>query len=103
MMPIAPPLKFATVTEAQRNTFAVVGGSFELRCEVSDAAAQVCWYKDGKELQAQAGVLILSEGTVRKLSVKSAQVAHSGTYSCKTDSDAVAFSVEIKGDLQTAP
>uniref|UniRef100_A0A3B4E0K3 Obscurin-like protein 1 n=1 Tax=Pygocentrus nattereri TaxID=42514 RepID=A0A3B4E0K3_PYGNA len=52
------------------------GEPFELQCEVLDAAAQVCWYKDGHELQTQAGVLILSEGAIRKLRVQSAELAH---------------------------
>ncbi|XP_036425812.1 obscurin-like protein 1 isoform X9 [Colossoma macropomum] len=91
-----PPVKFSAITEAQRNRNAVVGEPFELQCEVSDAAAQVCWYKDGNDLRSQAGVFILSEGAIRKLRVQSAQLAHSGTYSCKTDTDAITFNVEIK-------
>ncbi|XP_037395276.1 obscurin-like protein 1 isoform X8 [Pygocentrus nattereri] len=91
-----PPVKFSAITEAQRNRKAVAGEPFELQCEVLDAAAQVCWYKDGHELQTQAGVLILSEGAIRKLRVQSAELAHGGTYSCKTDTDAITFNVEIK-------
>ncbi|XP_036425803.1 obscurin-like protein 1 isoform X8 [Colossoma macropomum] len=94
--PPVPPVKFSAITEAQRNRNAVVGEPFELQCEVSDAAAQVCWYKDGNDLRSQAGVFILSEGAIRKLRVQSAQLAHSGTYSCKTDTDAITFNVEIK-------
>ncbi|KAI4892996.1 hypothetical protein NFI96_027323 [Prochilodus magdalenae] len=94
--PPVPPVKFSAVTEAQRNRIAVVGEPFELQCEVSDAAAQVCWYKDGNKLQPQDGALLLSEGAIRKLSVKSAKVVHGGTYSCKTDTDAIQFNVEVK-------
>ncbi|XP_026768347.3 obscurin-like protein 1 isoform X8 [Pangasianodon hypophthalmus] len=92
----APTVMFSTVTEAQRNKSAVVGEPFELECEVSDAAAYVCWYKDGNELSSEAGVLVTSEGTIRKLSVQSAELCHSGTYNCKTDADAVTFNVDIK-------
>lgn len=99
MMPIASPVMFSTVTEAQRNKSAVVGGTFELECEVSDAAAYVCWYKDGNELSSEAGVLVQSEGTIRKLFVQSAELSHSGTYVCKTDADEVTFNVNI-GELQ---
>ncbi|XP_026768344.3 obscurin-like protein 1 isoform X5 [Pangasianodon hypophthalmus] len=94
--PPAPTVMFSTVTEAQRNKSAVVGEPFELECEVSDAAAYVCWYKDGNELSSEAGVLVTSEGTIRKLSVQSAELCHSGTYNCKTDADAVTFNVDIK-------
>lgn len=99
MMPIAPPVMFSTVTEAQRNKSAVLGKPFELKCEVSDAAAYVCWYKDGNELSPEAGVLVQSEGTIRRLSVQSAELSHNGTYNCTTNDDAVTFKVDI-GDLQ---
>ncbi|XP_053483415.1 obscurin isoform X4 [Ictalurus furcatus] len=92
----APPVMFCTVTEAQRNKSAKVGEPFELECEVSDAAAYVRWYKDGNELSSEAGVLVQSEGTIRKLSVQSAELSHSGTYNCKTEADAVTFIVDIE-------
>ncbi|XP_017325480.2 obscurin isoform X6 [Ictalurus punctatus] len=94
--PPAPPVMFCTVTEAQRNKSAKVGEPFELECEVSDAAAYVRWYKDGNELSSEAGVLVQSEGTIRKLSVQSAELSHSGTYTCKTEADAVTFIVDIE-------
>ncbi|XP_053483414.1 obscurin-like protein 1 isoform X3 [Ictalurus furcatus] len=94
--PPAPPVMFCTVTEAQRNKSAKVGEPFELECEVSDAAAYVRWYKDGNELSSEAGVLVQSEGTIRKLSVQSAELSHSGTYNCKTEADAVTFIVDIE-------
>lgn len=100
LMPIVTPVMFSTLTEAQRDKSAVVGEPFELECEVSDAAAHVRWYKDRNELSCQAGVLVQSEGTIRKLSVQSAELSHSGTYSCKTDADAITFKMAIKGDLQ---
>lgn len=98
MMPTVPPVMFSTITEAQRNISAVVGEPFKLECEVSDPAACVRWYKDGNELSSEAGVLAQSEGTIRKLSVQSAELSHSGTYDCKTDADAITFNVDIEGD-----
>ncbi|KAF7709746.1 hypothetical protein HF521_016596 [Silurus meridionalis] len=94
--PPVPPVTFSTVAETQRNKSAEVGEPFELECEVSDAAACVCWYKDGNELSSEAGVLLQTEGTIRKLSVQSSELSHSGTYNCNTDADAVAFNVDIK-------
>lgn len=91
---------FSTVTEAQRNRSAKEGEPFELECEVSDSAANVSWYKDGNELLSEAGVLVQSKGTLRKLSVQSAELSHSGTYDCKSDDDAATFNVDIKGDFQ---
>ncbi|XP_047670566.1 obscurin-like protein 1 isoform X8 [Tachysurus fulvidraco] len=94
--PPVPPVMFSTVTEVQRNISAVVGKPFILECVVSDVDAHVRWYKDGNELSSEAGVLVQSEGTIRKLSVQSAELSHSGTYDCKTDADAVTFTVDIE-------
>ncbi|KAK1789084.1 hypothetical protein P4O66_015031 [Electrophorus voltai] len=96
MMPIALPVKFSEVSEAQKNKCTVIGEPFELECEVSDAATLVCWYKDGKKLQSHAQALLLSEGTIRKLSVQSAELSDSGTYCCKTDNNAILFNMEVK-------
>lgn len=98
MMPTVPPVMFSTVTEVQKNISAVVGKPFILECVVSDVDAHVRWYKDGNELSSEAGVLVQAEGTIRKLSVQSAELSHSGTYDCKTDADAVTFTVDIEGD-----
>uniref|UniRef100_A0A4W4H470 Ig-like domain-containing protein n=1 Tax=Electrophorus electricus TaxID=8005 RepID=A0A4W4H470_ELEEL len=78
-MPIALPVKFSEVSEAQKNKCTVIGEPFELECEVSDAATLVCWYKDGKKLQSHAQALLLSEGTIRKLSVQSAELSDIGS------------------------
>ncbi|XP_076858629.1 obscurin-like isoform X2 [Brachyhypopomus gauderio] len=94
--PPAPPVKFSEAAETQRNKRAGIGEPFELECEVSDAAALVSWYKDGNELRPPTQVVLLSEGAVRKLSVRSAELSDSGTYYCKTDNDAIVFNVEIK-------
>ncbi|XP_026861476.2 obscurin-like protein 1 isoform X4 [Electrophorus electricus] len=94
--PPALPVKFSEVSEAQKNKCTVIGEPFELECEVSDAATLVCWYKDGKKLQSHAQALLLSEGTIRKLSVQSAELSDSGTYCCKTDNNAILFNMEVK-------
>ncbi|XP_060732886.1 obscurin isoform X5 [Tachysurus vachellii] len=94
--PPVPPVMFSTITEVQRNISAVVGKPFILECVVSHVDAQVRWYKDGNELSSEAGVSVQSEGTIRKLSVQSAELSHSGTYDCKTDADAVTFTVDIE-------
>uniref|UniRef100_A0A4W4H4H2 Obscurin-like protein 1 n=1 Tax=Electrophorus electricus TaxID=8005 RepID=A0A4W4H4H2_ELEEL len=93
---ITLPVKFSEVSEAQKNKCTVIGEPFELECEVSDAATLVCWYKDGKKLQSHAQALLLSEGTIRKLSVQSAELSDSGTYCCKTDNNAILFNMEVK-------
>ncbi|TSL54341.1 Obscurin [Bagarius yarrelli] len=98
-----PPVMFSNVSEAQTNISAVLGEPFELECEVSDAAASVSWYKEGKKLSSEDGVLLQSEGTMRKLFVKSAELSHSGTYTCKTYADAVTFNVDIEATSTSKP
>nr|XP_055070972.1 obscurin-like protein 1 isoform X14 [Misgurnus anguillicaudatus] len=93
---VAPSVKFSTVPDSQRTKCIESGGPFKLQCEVSDPNAQVCWYKDGNEVLPQDGLIILSDGAIRTLSVETAELYHSGTYSCQTNNDGITFHVEIK-------
>lgn len=93
------PVRFSTVPEVEKSKCIEAGSYFELRCEISDPAADVHWYKDEKEIFMEAGWDIQAEGTLRMLAVQSAEPNHSGLYSCKMPDDSVQFAVEIKGDL----
>ncbi|XP_065108235.1 obscurin isoform X11 [Paramisgurnus dabryanus] len=93
---VAPSVKFSTVPDSQRTKCIESGGPFKLQCEVSDPDAQVWWYKDGNEVLPQDGLIILSNGAIRTLSVETAELYHSGTYSCQTNNDGITFHVEIK-------
>uniref|UniRef100_A0A8C1W3E7 Obscurin-like protein 1 n=1 Tax=Cyprinus carpio TaxID=7962 RepID=A0A8C1W3E7_CYPCA len=92
----APPVTFSSVPEAQRTICIESGRPFKLQCEVSDPDAQVWWYKDGNEVLPQDGMVTVYEEAMRTLSVQSAELCHSGTYSCQTNNDAISFHVEIK-------
>ncbi|XP_016301136.1 obscurin-like protein 1 isoform X3 [Sinocyclocheilus anshuiensis] len=92
----APPVTFSSVPEAQRTTCIESGRPFKLQCEVSDPDAQVWWYKDGNKVLPQDGIVTMYEEAMRTLSVQSAELCHSGTYSCQTNNDAISFHVEIK-------
>lgn len=98
-MSVAPPVTFSSVPEAQRTKCIESGRPFKLQCEVSDPNAQVWWYKDGNEVLPQDGIVTVNEEAMRTLSVQTAELRHSGTYSCKTNNDTITFHVEIKGDL----
>lgn len=98
-MSVAPPVTFSSVPEAQRTKCIESGRPFKLQCEVSDPDAQVCWYKDGNEVLPQDGFVTVNEKAMRTLSVQTAKLRHSGTYSCQTNNDTITFHVEIKGDL----
>ncbi|KAL0184739.1 hypothetical protein M9458_020435, partial [Cirrhinus mrigala] len=78
-----------------RNKFIEAGCPIILQCEISDPTAQVSWLKDGVELQQDSGLDIQSEGTMRKMIIQSAEVKHSGVYSCEAVDDRIAFKVDV--------
>ncbi|KAK2839511.1 hypothetical protein Q5P01_013251 [Channa striata] len=92
----APLVRFSAIPDAERNKTIQKGGPIVLQCELSDASAQVHWYKDGSKLHAQNGMDILTDGLVRNLIVHSAEFFHSGLYCCKTKGDTITFNVDIK-------
>ena len=99
--PVAPPLKFTAMSEADKEKSVQAGNHLCLQCELSDPTAEVAWFKDGAPLLPQSGVDILSDGTIRTLSIHSAELSHSGMYRCETLDDAVQFTVGVKGDVHT--
>lgn len=90
-------MRFAALPEAERTMSIEVGGPIVLQCELSDPNGLVRWYKDGTQLFPKAGLDIQSEDNVRTLVVQSAELLHSGMYSCITVDDTMEFHVEIQG------
>ena len=78
-----------------------VGCPIVLQCVVSEPEAQVGWHKGGIQLFSDLGLEIDSEGDTRTLVVQSAEMSHSGVYSCTTEDDTMEFQVTIKGDFPT--
>ncbi|RXM28980.1 Obscurin [Acipenser ruthenus] len=91
-----PPVKFEFLTEMDRNKKTEAGSPVVLYCELSDANAQVHWYKDGVELHTQEGIHVQSEGTMRRLVIQSADFSHSGEYRCDAIDDVLKFNVEVE-------
>lgn len=75
-----------------------VGKHLQLDCEVADSSMLVCWYKDGIKLLPQNGWEMQSNGTLRRLVIPSAEILHSGLYSCESSDGTINFMVDIKGD-----
>lgn len=92
-------MRFSVLPEAERNKSIEAGCPIVLKCELSDPTAQVYWYKDGTKLFSNHELDIQSEGNMRMLVVQSAELTHSGTYSCTTVDDTMEFHVDIKGDF----
>ncbi|KTG40031.1 hypothetical protein cypCar_00011141 [Cyprinus carpio] len=91
----AHPVRFSALPEIARNKFIEAGCLIILQCEISDRTAQVSWLKDGVELQQDSGLDIQSEGTMRKMIIQSAELKHSGVYSCEAVDDRIAFKVDV--------
>ncbi|KAK1165526.1 hypothetical protein AOXY_G14087 [Acipenser oxyrinchus oxyrinchus] len=92
----APPVKFAALSESDRNKSIESGSPIELCCELSNPNTRVRWYKDGVELHPQKGFDIQSEGSTRRLNIQSAEVSHSGLYSCDAVDDVIKFNVDVE-------
>uniref|UniRef100_A0A3Q2QCL7 Obscurin-like protein 1 n=1 Tax=Fundulus heteroclitus TaxID=8078 RepID=A0A3Q2QCL7_FUNHE len=73
-----------------------VGAPIILQCEVSDAAAQVSWFKNEEELFSRTGLDMKRDGSLRKLTIHSAKLSDSGLYSCSLTDEAVAFHVDVE-------
>ncbi|XP_051937934.1 obscurin isoform X6 [Hippocampus zosterae] len=95
---VAFPTKFSELQEADRNKIVQEGSAIVLSCELSQDSP-VDWYKDGLKVHQQSNLEIQTEGRRRTLVIPLAQTAHSGTYECATDGDAVTFKVDVKGRL----
>uniref|UniRef100_A0A671T4K2 Obscurin like cytoskeletal adaptor 1b n=1 Tax=Sinocyclocheilus anshuiensis TaxID=1608454 RepID=A0A671T4K2_9TELE len=96
----AHPVRFSALPEIARNKFIEAGCPIILQCEISDPTAQVSWLKDGVELLQDSGLDIQSEGTMKRMIIKSAELKNSGVYSCEAVDDRIAFKVDVAGDFE---
>nr|XP_046214281.1 obscurin-like protein 1 isoform X8 [Oncorhynchus gorbuscha] len=95
----ALPVRFSALPEVVRNKFIEAGCPIVLQCELSDPTAQVFWYKDGTKLLPDNGVDIQSEGALRAVILQSAELSHSGVYSCEALDDCIAFKVDVAAPI----
>ncbi|XP_052377810.1 obscurin-like protein 1 isoform X9 [Oncorhynchus keta] len=95
----ALPVRFSALPEVVRNKFIEAGCPIVLQCELSDPTAQVFWYKDGTKLLPENGVDIQSEGALRAVILQSAELSHSGVYSCEALDDCIAFKVDVAAPI----
>lgn len=84
---LAIPVTYSTVFDVERSESLEVGNALELECKATVCAAPVCGYKCAQD----------HTGIVRNHQ-PSAEVLHSGLYSCDTSYDTVHFHVDNKGD-----
>ncbi|XP_039673497.1 obscurin-like protein 1 isoform X3 [Perca fluviatilis] len=91
----ASPVRFSALPEVARNKFVEAGCPIKLQCEVSEPTAQVYWHKDGEQLFPKSECEIQTKEKLRALVIPSAEVRHSGLYSCEAADDRIEFKVDV--------
>ncbi|XP_029314433.1 obscurin-like protein 1 isoform X6 [Cottoperca gobio] len=91
----ASPVRFSALPEVARNKFVEAGCPIKLQCEVSEPSAQVYWHKEGKQLLPKSDCEIQTKEKLRALVITSAEVRHSGVYSCEAADDRIEFKVDV--------
>uniref|UniRef100_A0A3Q1GHU5 Obscurin like cytoskeletal adaptor 1b n=1 Tax=Acanthochromis polyacanthus TaxID=80966 RepID=A0A3Q1GHU5_9TELE len=94
----APPVTFADVPETDLFQSVVEHEQLMLSCEISRADGVVQWYKDGTEMQPSSNVTIQADGTKRNLTVHSAQLSDTGTYTCRAGDNILIFKEDVHLD-----
>lgn len=87
-------------TTKLQNYTAVEKDEVKLRCELSKAIADVKWFKDGKELTPSKNIAITTDGKKRILTVRKAEKANIGEYTCDCSSDKTTAKLNIEGICQ---
>ncbi|XP_030284380.1 obscurin-like protein 1 isoform X2 [Sparus aurata] len=89
------PVRFSALPEVARNKFVEAGCPIMLQCEVSEPTAKVYWQKDGEQLLPKSDYEIQKKEKLRAVVIKSAEVRHSGLYSCEAADDHIKFKVDV--------
>ncbi|XP_028446800.1 obscurin-like protein 1 isoform X7 [Perca flavescens] len=92
----APPVTFVDIPEEDLFKSVVEKEEFVLSCEISRADGVVQWYKDGTEMQPCNNITMQAEGTTRNLTVHSAQLSDTGTYTCRAGDNVLMYKVNIR-------
>lgn len=92
-------MRLSKLPEVARSKFVEAGCPVQLQCEASETAAQVHWHKDGERLLETSEYEIQTSEKLRELVIQSAEVRHSGLYSCEATDNHIQFKVDVAGDL----
>ncbi|XP_078455386.1 obscurin [Lampetra planeri] len=84
---VVRPLQDVAVEEEQ---------AVSLECELSEAAADVVWRKDGRELEAGGRVAAGRDGNLVRLVVQAARPQDSGVYSCEAGAASSSATVHVR-------
>ncbi|XP_062258666.1 obscurin isoform X2 [Platichthys flesus] len=92
----APPVTFADIPEEELFKSVVEREPLVLSCDVSRTDGIVQWYKDGAEMKPSDNVSLQTDGTRRDLTIHSAQLSDTGTYTCRAGDHVLIFKVTIR-------
>lgn len=81
-----------------QNYTAIEKDEVVLCCELSKAAGDVKWFKDGEEVFPSKNVLIQSDGRKRMVVIKKAARSSAGTYTCSCGTDRTSCELNIEGN-----
>ncbi|XP_069389523.1 obscurin-like protein 1 isoform X17 [Paralichthys olivaceus] len=91
----APPVRFSALPEIERDKFFEASDPIKLQCEASEPTAQLYCHKDGEQLLPKSKCEIETKDNQRALVIQSAEVRHSGLYSCEATDDHREFKVDV--------
>ncbi|CAL8406617.1 unnamed protein product [Arctogadus glacialis] len=90
------PVEFSPVPEEDLHRSSMELDPVVLHCQVSSADAAVVWLKDGREIQPSDNFTLQAEGGLRRLIIRSAEVADAGAYTCHCGDRSVEFDVNVR-------
>uniref|UniRef100_A0A3B3DV51 Obscurin-like protein 1 n=1 Tax=Oryzias melastigma TaxID=30732 RepID=A0A3B3DV51_ORYME len=93
---VEPPVTFADVPEKDLFQSVVEQEQLTLSCEVSRADGVVQWYKDGAEIQTSNNITVQAESIKRSLTINSARLSDTGTYTCRAGDSILSFKVNVR-------
>lgn len=73
------------------------GERVELSCELSCAKAEVCWFRDGLEVDEADGLVLEVDGAHRRLVIPCSCPEDTGEYLCESADDSVTFLLTVEG------
>ncbi|XP_052649262.1 obscurin-like protein 1 [Harpia harpyja] len=92
----AQPVRIVNKEEAQSPLDVLEGDSVTLVARLSPETAAVQWQKDGQTLRSGGRLLVCSEGPVRSLTIKQAELGDGGIFLCDAGDDEVHFTLHVK-------
>ncbi|KAG8443503.1 hypothetical protein GDO86_012051 [Hymenochirus boettgeri] len=91
-----PEPVFINQQKVQKEVQAVLMENTTLSCEVSQAKAEVKWYKDGKLITSSKKFRVESEGNHRRLVVVQVEKKDAGEYTCESAGQKIVFKISAK-------